>query len=148
MNFPMYLRNYTNVEFVLAYDIEDGSHRIMPVADALELKIAKGQGAFVSVNSDVYGICSSATGPIIFCNGIRINAIRGSTTARVTRSVGPKRHHFELIHDHVVTFAVDYDDQGDLYTNPYDTELEDVDLFVLLENYLDDADFFDNYTQL
>jgi hypothetical protein len=37
-NFPIYLRNYTNVEFVLAYDIEDGSYRIMPVADALDLK--------------------------------------------------------------------------------------------------------------
>jgi hypothetical protein len=145
--FPMYLTNYTNVEFVLAYDFENGNHATMPASVALAQGIREGHGFYVEVDKTVYGVFSSPTGPVIFRDGIRIAAILGTTVAKVMRDVAPRRHHFELIHNNVVVFAIEYGNQGYLYANPYDTEIEDVDLFALLEKRLCDDSFYKNYTR-
>lgn len=93
------------------------------------------------------GIFASPGGPVIFLDNQKVAARFGSTVAD-TEPTTDRMRRFTLTHDGSVAFTLDYRERDGIGTNPYNNEIEDIDLLAAIAAGLRNEHYFTSYASL
>jgi hypothetical protein len=147
MSHSLYLPSYDVYDDVLQYSLPEGASSILSRARYTAGTNAFAFGLFTREGPHVAGIFASPDGPIVFLDTRRVICRFGRTMA-ATEAIaeGPTRQ-FTLQNDGATEFSLSYKERVGLGVNPYDTELEDIDLFAMIARGLRNEQFFRNYTR-
>jgi hypothetical protein len=145
----VFLRSYDNVREVLEYAPVSRAWVLHPAGDVPEAQ--RTFGAFTREHDHVAGVFATPGGPAVFLDKTLMLARPGETSVRLeAEALSPNRSTFSMVYrnefhqTHVLNSLI-YEHRHGVGTNPYDTEREDVDLFALIANRLEQADFLRAY---
>jgi hypothetical protein len=108
-------------------------------------------GAFTREDPHVAGIFATPEGPVFFVDSQHVLLRFGKASATVTKEPDRPVMHFALTAENdrgeTQAFALRYAERFGIGTNPYDNELEDVDLLAMIATNLRNPRFFEAYTK-
>jgi hypothetical protein len=137
----IYLKSYVQPSEFLQFDLS--THRFNLVG-GLPANVTPDFGAFVATEGQVFGLFRSANGPVLFWNDGHLVAAHKTTYATISSNQDGTR--LFTLFDYGRALFTALSGQPVLFTNPYDAEPEDVDLFDLVVQGLAREQFFINYT--
>jgi hypothetical protein len=147
----IYLKSYDRFDEFLRYELPQGRLAIIGKDEIVATGATPALGAFTRAGNSVAGVFASPEGPIVFLDSLHIVARFGRTSAQIERMGSSATLRFTLVHpqpgEAPERVTVLYAERPGLYTNPYDTEAEDVDLFALIASGLRAEKFFHAYTR-
>jgi hypothetical protein len=107
-------------------------------------------GAFMREGGQFAGIYASPDGPVFFMNDERLPLRFGDALATtVKRGDAPFRRFTLTATDEAGrerTFSMEYREREGIGTNPYDAEIEDVDMLAMIARGVRSREFFEVYT--
>ncbi|MFZ6747628.1 hypothetical protein [Undibacterium sp. Ren11W] len=143
----IYLKNFDNYLQILEYDTYEGSHRITTRDEITKNNVKISFGTFVVEGNNVVGVYATPKGPVFFKNETKLLGSLGAIKVEIQKNVKPGINHFSLYSKGQRVFETTYLDRDGIDCNPYDTEEEDINMFVMLSNATEKSQFFINYTK-
>jgi hypothetical protein len=144
MDNVIYLQSYLVATQVLEYSPKTRSYRLLTSGE-LPDGVALEMGKFIELKGQVFGLYRSSMGPVLFWNDSQVVAQKNATHATLSADA-PTQNRFALSHHGQIVLTVEYLPPHGQFTNPYDTEPEDVDFFALITTALVRDQFFIHYT--
>ena len=145
MSRTIYLASYDRYLEVLEYYLPEGRYALRERAEYIPLT----RGAFTREDSHVVGIFATPDGLMFFFDSEHLLLRFGKALATVTQEPGKPVMHFALTAEDsegkTHAFALRYAERHGIGTNPYDNEIEDVDLLAMIARGLGYRSFFDAY---
>ena len=145
MSHTVLLTSYDRYVEVIEYHLPSGKFTVRErAADDVYT-----QGSFMREGVHVAGIFATPKGPVFFFDNQHVLLGFGSVTARVTKEPEKPVRHFALTArdasgaEH--SFALRYEERIGIGANPYDNEIEDIDLLAMITRGLGNKAFFENY---
>jgi len=118
----IFLQSYDRVDQYLQLWTNHSSYKLLPADPARPITL----GAFVLEDKRYVGVYASPTGPVFFMDSQKIDGAFGE----ITVTAQDKR--FRVANGDLA-FEIPYEPRTGLFTNPYDLEQADIDLFALME---------------
>lgn len=151
----IYLESYDRYDEILAYELGgESAWCILNRSEAETLGLPLSFGCHTRETDHVLGVVASPEGPVFFVDAEWITGPLGSLTAtvEVTAPASRERHRrdrrcFTLCHEGAVRLRFNYEERVGIGANPYDQEVEDVDLAALIASRMAHSQFFVNYTR-
>jgi hypothetical protein len=107
------------------------------------------RGAFMREGGQFAGVFASPDGPVFFLNEEHLPLRYGYASAITVKQQDAPMMHFTLTamdeSGHAHRFSMVYRERHGIGTNPYDNDLEDVDLLALIARNLRQEFFFSRY---
>lgn len=147
-NRKVYLKSYDTYDDVLEYHVSTGAARRMTRTEFEAQGMSFTFGDFTRERWQVMGVFASPEGPVFFLDSVRVLGYFGEIDARLVRQIDDDRtYHFTLSVGGQVKFRFAYRARLGIGANPYDNELEDVDLAALIATGVRSEQFFKIYTR-
>ena len=142
------LPSYDRYSEFLEYGANSGRHRIVAKEEIERSGGAGAFGLFTREGNSVFGVYATPDGPVFFHDALRIRGAPGALSATVEVAQKTQTlNRFRLFQGPYCMIDVRYAQREGIGTNPYDTTLEDVDLFALIASRIDRREFFERYTR-
>jgi len=132
----IFLQSYDRVDQHLQLWTKHSNYKLLPADPAHPITL----GAFVFEYKRHLGVYASPTGPVFFMDSTKIDGAFGEVT------VTAQNKRFRVAKGRL-EFEIPYEPRTGLFTNPYDNEQADIDLFALMERGATREEWWKAYTR-
>lgn len=151
MTRTIHLRSYDLYEEILAYTLPQHTHRILTRKAFEQLDQPLTTGYFTREGARIVGLFAAPEGLHLIIGAACFLATPGTVTATSAAIPHTTTREFTLNRlcpdGQTLHWNLTYQERHGIGTNPYDNEVEDVDLFALLAAKLQQTGFYVAYTR-